>query len=243
MDVEGRRGEKREQPEPTSPAGKRHGGEEITMAALQRLMEAQTREIKEATAGDIKRAVDRLEAATIKRIDSIRHDVQEIKHHVSQQESRLDDVKRAQASLENRLDKLERSGGTVSTTLGEAMKKLSVVVGGWPSDFRKEDLLGHVKHVMERLEIISLVDKDAFCPGIRRGFAIWDFLVRDGEGEVNVRERMSKVIRAINTADYQAPGMLPGKKVWAGVSRAPRNECVPLMPVRYARSYTSKRGI
>ena len=166
--------------------------------------------------------MDRLEAATAKRIDGIRNDVLELKHHLSQHESQLDDVKRAQTLLENRLDKLEKSGTMASTSVGESVRRLSLILGGWPSDTRKDDLLDHVKHVLSRLDLTNEVDKEAFCPGIRRGFAILDFVQREGETEADTRGRMSRIIREINTSDYQAPGMLTGKKVWSSVNKGPQ---------------------
>ena len=58
----------------------------------------------------------------------MRNDVQELKHHISQQERKLDDVQRAQESLRQRVELLEKRGcSTVSTGLGEIDKKLSLV--------------------------------------------------------------------------------------------------------------------
>ena len=86
------------------------------------------KEIRQAAAHDIQRACQTLEATTVKRIDGVRNDVQELKHHISQQERKLDDLQRAQKSLRQRVELLEKRGcSTVSTGLGGIDKKLSLV--------------------------------------------------------------------------------------------------------------------
>ena len=151
---------KREQSvDETSPSSKRHGGGELTLATLQRLLEAQTKELRQACSDDIQRAVQTLEAATIKRIDGVRNDVQEIKHHLSQHEGKLDDVRRTQEALQQRVEELEKRGcATASTTLGELDRKFSLVLGGWPSDARKDDIERYVDETLAQLELKEYVD-------------------------------------------------------------------------------------
>ena len=161
VDDGGRRGKREPSVEAVSPSSKRHGGGEVTLAMIQRLLEAQTKELRQATAEDIRRACDTLEATTIKRIDGVRNDVQELKHHLSQQDGKLDDVTRAQESLRQRVEMLEKRGcSAASTGLGELEKKLSLVMGGWPSDTRRDDLDKYVENTLSHLQLKDMLDKD-----------------------------------------------------------------------------------
>ena len=218
----GRKPKRESSLEAASPQSKRHGGE-VTLTTIQRLLEAQTKEIKQANAEDIRRACETLEATTVKRIDGVRNDVRELKHHLSQQEGKLDDVQRAQEALKQRVEVLEKRGcSAASTGLGELDKRLSLVVGGWPPNTRRDDVEKYVADTMKHLELRELFDKPPFCPGVRRRFVIAEFAERSGEGTAEVRERMSKIIKAVNAAQYNAHGMKPDAKLWCSANRGPQ---------------------
>ena len=235
-----RRGKRESSADGGSPSSKRHGSE-VTLATIQRLLEAQTKEIRQATADDIRKACQTLEASTIKRIDGVRNDVQELKHHLRQQEGKLDDVQRAQEDLRQRVELLEKRGcSTASTGLGEIGKKLSLVLGGWPSSTRGDDLTQYVEETLSHLKLKDLLDRSPFCPGIRRGFVIVDFAERNGETAMDVRERMSRVIKAVNEAQYNGRGMNPDAKLWCSANGDRRSDFGRHTPQRCVKYFMRK---
>ena len=224
MQVEGvRKGEERDgEQEPEQSPSKRRDGGELTVASLQRLLQQQTKEIKEQTQSDIQKAVARLEESTDKKIGMIREEFNTLKHAVSQQGSQMDDSKREQNSLSARIAQLESKGSVASTTLGESERKLVIIVGGWHNDTQRDELLKKIDEAINGLDIRSQLDADPVCPGLRRGFGILNLEARQGETAKDTRERMVSVITTINGAKTTNYGVMEGKTMWAGAGKNPQ---------------------
>ena len=96
---------------PVLVARRERDGTVIPAGSLRQLLEAQTQELTNQTASDIDKAVKKLEATALKHIQDIRQEVATMSHQVSQQDGKIDDVKRAQAELAARISDLESFGG------------------------------------------------------------------------------------------------------------------------------------
>ena len=220
MEVEPtQRGEKREgKDEDSSPSKKRDGGE-LTVASVQRLLQMQTQEIRQQTAMEIDKAIHKLEASTLKHIQEVRQDISTIQHQVSQQESKIDDIRRDQTDLASRVAQLEAKGSPASTSVGAAERRLGIVIGGWHPESRRDDIVRNVQGVVKALNIAALLDEDAFRPGVRRGIAIANLEQRQGECFLDTKKRMIQILRKINEAKLTGHGVQQGQTVWASTNK------------------------
>ena len=224
MKVDGtRKGENRDgNDEPGQSPFKRRDGGDLTFASIQRLLQQQTREIREQTLSDIQDAVTRLEESTSKNIKMVREEVSTLKHAMSQQGSQMDDLKREKASLAARISRLESKGSVESTALGESERKLAIIIGGWHNDTHRDELLLKIREAIDGLDIRGQLDADPVIPGLRRGFGILNLDTRQGETARDTRERMIAVIKTINAAKTSDYGIVEGKTMWAGASKNPQ---------------------
>ena len=167
---DGQRGEKRDiaMTGDDSPTKNPKKEGEITLSSLQKLLEAQTRDIRQQTADDIGKAIRKLEASTLKKISEVQQDVQTIRHQVSQQDAKIDDVKRGQSDLAARIVALEAKGSPSSTSIGDLERRLGIIVGGWRPDTCRDDIVGKVNAVLETLQLRKHLDSPPICPGVRR---------------------------------------------------------------------------
>ena len=225
-----RGGVNREAPsESSSPKRERPGGESLTLAMLQSLLQTQTAELKAAQSKDMqemREMTERIEKSTKQQIGKLKDEVNVIKHEVSQRSAKMEDLKDHVSKLEARLRQVEPrpfGGSTVASTTAESEqdRRMGIVFGGWPSDTKKEDLCRHAAESFDKLELGPLLDNDTFAAGQRRGFVISNLHARPDEGGGDaVRSRMSNIIRAVNQAQFSAPGVAIGKRTWASRSRA-----------------------
>ena len=224
MEVEseasGGKGGKRAGEEDLDSPSKRRDGGEITLASIQRLLQTQTKEIQAQTAKDIQAAVDKLEKVTTQKIKEVKDEMLTIKHHVSQQDGKIDDLQRSQDLLAARISALESKGSNVSTTLLESEKKLAIIIGGWGPETRREDLLEHLQSAISSLGIANDIDDDPVVPGLRRGFGILSLRQRDGEGASETRDCMNGILRKVANAKEKGHGV--EKVVWASASKSPQ---------------------
>ena len=79
-------------------------------------------------------------------------------------------------------------------------------------------MLENARELVRRLRLDVDVD-DMFVPGVRRGFAILPYGVRDGESAVLMRQRIQGAMAKIKDSNYTPPGRT--RPVWMAYSRSP----------------------
>ena len=193
------------------------------------MLQQQTAEIKKqaeenrkAQLSDLKEIARNMELTTKRQVDEIKNEVQLVKRDVGSHGEDIKQVQTQMQKLENRLMVVESralSSAAASTTGTEPDRSLSVIMGGWPRDTKKEDLLKFGKNALEKIDAARYLDSDPFATGLRRGFLLSNLKLRLNESLEEARERVSAFVRTVNEAQFQAEGIDPANKLWASRSR------------------------
>ena len=91
-----------------------------------------------------------------------------------------------------------------------------------------------MEETLAQLQLKEFLDRPPFCPGIRRGFVILDFVERAGEAATDARDRMGHIIKTVNSAQFNAKGMKPEAKLWCSANRGPQERQRPAHASRCA---------
>ena len=216
---------KREAPAVASESPKRGREEVLTMAMLQSVLKQQTEELRVAQQKDLHEVAQRLELSTKQQIGEIKHEVQSIKADLGQQGGLVKDLQDNLRKLENRLSEVEtnvRIGSATASTADielDRPKPIGVVVGGWPADTRKDDLLKYGRSALERIDAAKYLDGELFCTGVRRGFLLSNMKVRPNETPEIAKARVGDFVKTVNDAQLHAEGMSTDGKLWGARSR------------------------
>ena len=196
----------------------------LTLEMLQTLLSAQTRELRDAQKLDLARSLGKVQLELRKDLENIRGEVGQLSGTLREQGEKIQEVENNQASILKRLQKLEadgsRAGSAASTSSGDA-SKLGLVVGGWSSVTKREDVLAQVAKISDKLGVRDELDGDWFCTGVRRGFALNNGVVREGENLERARKRLQGIAAAIQEAKICPQCDDPASRyVWAGLQKA-----------------------
>ena len=175
--------QKREAPGDHGLESPKRGREEtITLAAIQAMLQQQTAEIKKqaeenrkAQLSDLKEIAKNMELTTKRQVDEIKNEMQLVKREVGTLGEDIKQVQTQMQKLENRLMVVESralSSAAASTTGTEPDRSLSVIMGGWPRDTKKDDLLKFGKDALRKIDATRYLDSDPFATGLRRGFLL-----------------------------------------------------------------------
>ena len=124
-----------------------------------------------------------------------------------------DRMEKRMAALENR-----EPSTAASTDVGEGRRQ-AIILGGWPRDTPRLDILSDVKAMALDLDISAQLG-DYFVPGQRNSICICPF---EGGGGLADRGKMLAIVGKIQSARLQTEHLADGKHVWATLSR-PRAE-------------------
>ena len=220
MAVDGGRG-KRKQPgeegsdEPQSPTAV------LTLAAMQTMLAThlgtQTKELQAHQTAEIGKAVKAMEERTIRQIESVRKEIQtEMRTGHNEHADALERLQESQANLGKRLAALEaREPSTVGSTEASEGRGQAVILGGWPRDTPRLDILSDVKALALDLDIQASLG-DYFVPGQRSSVCICPF---DGSGGYESRGKMLAIVSKVQAARFQTEHLADGKHVWATLSK------------------------
>ena len=220
MAVDGGRG-KRKQPgeegaeEPQSPTAA------LTMAAMQTMLAAhlstQTKELQAHQAAEIGKAVKAMEDRTNRQIEYVRKELQkEMRSGHNAQAEELEKMRVSQDSMEKRLAALEvREPSTLGGTDASDGRRQAVILGGWPRDTPRLDILSDVKALAADLDIQACLG-DYFVPGQRNSICICPF---EGQGGHEQRGKMLAIVGKVQAARLQTEHLADGKHVWATLSK------------------------
>ena len=193
----------------------------LTMAGMQALLathlSTQTRELQAHQTVEIGKAVKAMEERTTKQIEHVRQEIQrEMRHGYNANAEAIDKLRDSQESLQKRMAALEsREPSTVgSTDAGEARRQ-AIILGGWPRDTPRLDILADVKAMATDLDVHEALG-DYFVPGQRSSVCICPL---DREAGPLERGKMLALVGKIQNARIQTEHLADGKHVWATVSK------------------------
>ena len=231
MAVDGGR-TKRKQPgeedDPASPSGV------LTMAAMQTMLAVhlgtQTKELQAHQTAEIGKAVKAMEERTNRQIEHVRKEIQvEMRTGHNAHAEALERLQEGQDMMAKRLAALEsREPSSVASTDASEGRKQAIILGGWPRDTPKANILSDVKALAADLDLHANLG-DYFVPGQRNSICICPM---EGRGTYEDKGKMLALIGKIQAARFQTEHLMDGKHVWATLSR-PKSE-------RERASHTSK---
>ena len=214
-----------------SPPGKTSGAKRkmqapaFDMEALQQMLRQQTETLQASQ----KQSMDRLESRSIKRMEGLERSILErfklVDDRLAQQDAKIDNLAKENASLVDRIGMLEkRESSTAVPSRSEPEKNLNtVVLGGWPKDTKREVIVVEAKTVVDRLGLGGRLEQAFWSPGVRSSVALATFSLQQGETADDLRSRMVHVVTAIGWAKLSGPSLPPGKTYWCTISK-PREE-------------------
>ena len=144
---------------------------------------------------------------------------------VAGQGGRLAEMEKQLSTLQGRMDKLEDGGSTTaSSDLSDSGRKLTLVVGGFPRDSRKQVVLETVQKMIQDLRLDNQLDRSPFCTSPRTSFCLLPFTRRVGESYAEARDRMHKAMGVM----IRSQTMVDGSKrpLWVGPSKTKEERAV-----------------
>ena len=102
-------------------------------------------------------------------------------------------------------------------------RRSTLVIGGWPRDSRRQDILRELKEAVQKLGLSDLVDQEAFCTGPRRSIALMPMSSRESESEADKRARMFKFVSAFASNELYSGA---GTKLWCSFSKSPEERAI-----------------
>ena len=213
MAVDGGRPKRKQQPGEDDEGGSPSGL--LTMAGMQTLLAAhlstQTKELQAHQTVEIGKAVKAMEERTTRQIEHVRQELQkEIRTGHNANAEAIDKLQDGQDQLRKRLAALENRepSTTASMEAGEGRRQ-AVILGGWPRDTPRLDILADVKAMAADLDVQAELG-DYFVPGQRSSICICPF---EGGGGPQDRGKMLALVGKIQTARIQTEHLADGKHV------------------------------
>ena len=122
------------------------------------------------------------------------------------------------------LTKLVKEGKGVAVAKGEEERRRStLVVGGWPRESRRHDILEELREGLKYLGLEREYDQAPFCTGPRESIALLPMPLRPNETEADRRSRMFRFVTAFAENEVLAKA---GTRLWCNFSRSPEERAV-----------------
>ena len=217
MDEDNKGKTKREAPPVTSsPPKQRRAEGAVTEDLLRQLLADTQAAILRAQSETLITAIDQLERKQDKRFETIEQDVRKTAATTEGLETKL-------IELAARVTKVEE-GSTVASSEGglagdQGRRKLTLVVGGFPKDSRRDVIIKRVNEVLQQQGLMPDTDESPFCTGPRRTVALLPFRVRANETTSDAKNRMHRVLAGVVNARANIVGA--SRPMWCGVSKTP----------------------
>ena len=180
-----------------------------TMDMLRMLLQEQSQALLQAQHTQLSTALEAFEGRQTERLDKI--------------EGRMDDttdqVDGLQKQVKELADRLTRVESQPGTTSAGPDRKHTLVFGGWQEGTRKSVLLYQLQQALTELRLSQDLDQEPFCTGARRSVALCSFRRRSGEDEGQLRERMIRILQAVNASKVSLEGA--ARPLWCSFSKSP----------------------
>ncbi|CAE7706713.1 unnamed protein product [Symbiodinium sp. CCMP2592] len=189
------------------------GSQAVTLADLQRLLEAQSAQLQQHQTQQIRDAVGELKMATASELKTLKKEINRQGDYIEQLRDQGDRFEERLAALESKaLAQGEPQGG-------EDKKKNVVVFGGWGSDTHRDQLLPELREMLQKINVLKSF-ADIFTTGPRRGNALGLVHLVDGESDQDLKRRVVEIVQAVRSAQMAGASMEHGKVLWAAPSKS-----------------------
>ncbi|OLP97976.1 hypothetical protein AK812_SmicGene19616 [Symbiodinium microadriaticum] len=153
--------------------------------------------------------------------------VEQSKELLAAQQGQLSQVTQLETALQELAGavKNNHSGGgrLPGSGVADDRRRSTLVIGGWPRDSRRQDILRELKEAVQKLGLSDLVDQEAFCTGPRRSIALMPMSSRESESEADKRARMFKFVSAFASNELYSGA---GTKLWCSFSKSPEERAI-----------------
>ena len=182
-----------------SPARKRQGGggldqvlpskkekvevETVTLdvAKIRGLLGEQSRELLAAQQGQLEKAMKEMEARVDCRVTQVEGQVAALAGQNGALESKVAGLEAALQELAGAVKEGRAHGSRASEDeVGAERRRSTLVIGGWPRDSRRQDILRELNEAIQKLGLKDSVDQEPFCTG--RGAPWLCCLSQPGQG-------------------------------------------------------------
>ena len=202
----------------TRSRGRHDSTEGVTLADLQRLLEAQGESIRKCQAQEIRSAVSELKASTSAELKGIKEEVGRHADYIAQLRDQGEKMEARLVALES----ARKDGSTAyPSTGGETHQKNLIILGGWDAETHRDDLLPELREMLQKIGVAQEF-QDIFATGPRRGHAMgvvkWDMHI----SEQNLKKKLIRIVQDIRGAAMSSPNMPAGKALWAAISKTLR---------------------
>ena len=219
-----RGGGQRESPGP--PKKEKVAVETVTLdvAKIRDLLVEQSKELLAAQQDQLSQAMREMETRVDARVSQVEGQVATITGQNVALEAKVTELESALQELAGAV-KSGQAGGARGQGAGTGAdrRRSTLVIGGWPRDSRRQDILRELKEALSKLGLADLTDQEAFCTGPRRSIALLPMATRDSESEEEKRARMFKFVSAFASNDLYSGA---GTKLWCSFSKTPEERAV-----------------
>ena len=220
-----------EAPAEANRGGKREksggSGESVTIdvASLRNLLREQSDELMGRQKHQLDTAIAELEARAFGRVADLQDQVNDLEGKTSVFQDKLEALEKGLQDLTSLVQSRPLGGPAGSSEDGdlEAKRRCTLVVGGWPRDSRRKDVLKELSEAMEVLNISAQIDAAPFCTGPRRSVALVHMPKRAQETDQGHRDRMFGVVQAFAGTEVVARG---GSRLWCSFSKTPEQRAI-----------------
>ncbi|CAE7887330.1 putative 149 kDa protein [Symbiodinium microadriaticum] len=194
-----------------SPATRQRGQASagVTLEDIKLLLQQQTNDLREIQAQEMQD----LKTATFKEMGALKKDVRKHGDYIAQLRDQGESFEARLTAIENS----RNSAGSDAPSSGQAQPNL-LVLGGWPQDTSKDDLIRELSDCLTNIGIKDLFS-DYFCTGPRRGYALALVKEKQGESVQELKRRLITIAQQVRFAAIQAPSMEHGKTLRASLGK------------------------
>ena len=196
----------------------------LDVAKIRDLLVEQSKELLAAQQGQLSQAMKEMEQRVDARVSQVEGQVANLTGQNVALETKVTQLESALQELAGVVKNGSLAGGRVpGSGVADDRRRSTLVIGGWPRDSRRQDILRELKEAVQKLGLSDLVDQEAFCTGPRRSIALMPILNRESESEADKRARMFKFVSAFASNDLYSGA---GTKLWCSFSKTPEERAV-----------------
>ena len=198
----------------------RSGVVTLDVAKIRELLREQSKEIMEHQAAQLAAAMQEMESKVDKKVSLVEQHIGELSGHHDELQTRVVQLEGALAEL----TKLVRDGrGAGLPKTDDERRKSTLVVGGWPRESRRQDILDELREGLKQLGLARDHDQAPFCTGPRRSIALLPMPLRPNETESDRRNRMFKFVTAFAETEVLTKA---GTRLWCNFSKSPEERAI-----------------
>ncbi|CAE7294318.1 unnamed protein product [Symbiodinium sp. CCMP2592] len=192
----------------------------LDVERVRELLADQSRELLAAQQRQLATAVHEMEERVEARVGKVEQQMAEVHGRSEVLEGRIVELEAALKDLKG----LVQTGAVQAVPKDDAeRRKSTLVVGGWPRDSRRQDILKELEMAIRRLGLAGMVDQQAFCTGPRRSVALLPMPLRANETEQARRDRMYKFVTAFGENEVMSGA---STRLWCNFSKSPEERAV-----------------